>query len=1205
MKKLVLSALSGLIAASSVLVASPVVTFGYSEEMMDAFDWAKEAGLTSMASLDDFGADRRTTRQEFAKFIGTFGEDFLCLEANPETSCDFADAAQVSPYLADAVTMACELGLMRGSNGNFYPNTFVSKAQVLATIVRGMEDYMDETTTPWYANYHAYALENGITTVEDVNSFDRPVTRGEVLLMLSRAKDYDCDLGTLVPDTTNTGSTTTPVGTNRGTLVKNADSPVNQMYIGRESRNNRVLKFDVTANEDGNLTTVTIKLDDALIDRRYVQVSLSNADGVKVTNSRTFNNFSEAILSFTTPVRLEADELRSFWVLVDSLTGAAVNGRGLVTVTNATLSNGSVKVDDSVVSAPFSTIDISNQSTLKFTAQGGTTPMYTGSASCAAGTYVYVGDTNRLIGRFSLENSSSSKSIDVHAVRLKSPKSLNGIVSNLRLEVGSTVVPGSVSIDGKFVTFVLTNYSLPYSTTRSFYIKGDVVGGDKDDPIELYLDDESDVTARETVSQLSVNVSRQSSYASTLYCIKEGNNSIVRADTVPSMNVPTREQLVFGVRANVNTKSAIRVEKVRVFVDNRSSTGAYFNPNRSAENFRLYINNSMVDSTSTVSNCTSPAAGVCYIEFNYYGNFEAGVNTLEVRFDTLSSATAGDRIRFKLDSSSFASGSNAEYVSTQNNVAAADFNGTAQGNEMIVTTPSVDNISRTDNFADGKVMVAESSDFTALRFAVRANNVRDLTLNGFRVNINFNPSVSNSNYVSDVMAYVDGVLVATQSFNNSTTATFNSLGISIPKGASKEITLKVTTTASHPSALTTTGDVWYTVNSFDLDDANGNSVSNSSVLTGARLDVASSINVSCKNVSPITSSIIPLSSIAVPVANFELKSENGNAVVNELSVVNLSGAVTAVPSAYNTNTLAASGYDTSADGIQLEFYVGSNKVGEATLINAIAYAIGLNGGAGIVLPNNTAVTVQVRAKLLNPIGSTTTTRALRLGVVPSANFSMAGGTAQTMVSAQSSSASATLGVCTGVANTQIVRATRLTIAVNPASSVVSPVVSAGTDVFTAKATADAAGSVLVKELNFNVSVANTAATSNNFTLRANGSKLINGTDVDCVYATGVGLSCVFTGGYADGYSIAAGSTTEFKVTVDTTAINVGTAGSISFNMTQLSTSTTPASYATATAGNTSVVWSDQSETNHSLTTLDWFTDAGMTIDSASQTFYRS
>ncbi len=58
-------------------------------------------------------------------------------------------------------------------------------------------------------------------------------------------------------------------------------------------------------------------------------------------------------------------------------------------------------------------------------------------------------------------------------------------------------------------------------------------------------------------------------------------------------------------------------------------------------------------------------------------------------------------------------------------------------------------------------------------------------------------------------------------------------------------------------------------------------------------------------------------------------------------------------------------------------------------------------------------------------------------------------------------------------------------------------------------------------------------------------------------------------------------------------------------MTQQSTSTTPSTYVALTGTSTAVIWSDQSEVNHGLTTSDWFTDAGMTIDSYSQTYYRN
>jgi hypothetical protein len=249
MKKLVLSVMALVMAASSFLVAAPVVTAAYDAEYLAAFDWAKENGLTSMDDADSFGPYRNLSRQEWAKFIGTFGEDFLCLEVNPDAQCGFNDAAQVSPYLSDAVNKACSLGLMRGSNGNFYPNTFVSKAQVLATLVRGMEDYMDENTSPWYKNYHMYALENGVTTVSDVNSFDRPVSRYEALLMLYRARDYECDFEVVVTTGTNTTGVVVVNPTGTATISLSPDTPRggsnNEINIAGTSNNNKVLKIDV------------------------------------------------------------------------------------------------------------------------------------------------------------------------------------------------------------------------------------------------------------------------------------------------------------------------------------------------------------------------------------------------------------------------------------------------------------------------------------------------------------------------------------------------------------------------------------------------------------------------------------------------------------------------------------------------------------------------------------------------------------------------------------------------------------------------------------------------------------------------------------------------------------------------------------------------------------------------------------------------
>lgn len=328
-------------------------------------------------------------------------------------------------------------------------------------------------------------------------------------------------------------------------------------------------------------------------------------------------------------------------------------------------------------------------------------------------------------------------------------------------------------------------------------------------------------------------------------------------------------------------------------------------------------------------------------------------------------------------------------------------------------------------------------------------------------------------------------MVSTQSFNNGLTATFNSLGIVIPRGSQKEVTLKVTTTSTHPESIVgAAGDVKYTVDAWDLDDTNGNSVANTTVLNGANIDVAGSVSVECKNINPIVTSIVALSSDPVRVASFEFRAKNGNAVINELSLANVLGTQTTVPATYDVNNLAGLGYDESANGVILDLYVGSTKVGEAQLVSAIAYAINLNGGAGITLPNNTSVIVDVKAR--GTTESTSLTKTLRLGVVPSVGYSVLGGTAQTMVAAQNSSATATLGTCGTVANTQLIRNSKLTVtATLPSVTPLLNNVSLNT-LFKGSLTT-AGSSIQLKKFSFNVN-SNTTATLANTKLFIDGNE---------------------------------------------------------------------------------------------------------------------
>lgn len=813
-------------------------------------------GYTMYNNEDAFRPFSTLRRDEAAKFISTFATTVLsgCRQYEVK-GCDFADASDINPSLTSSVKTACEYGLMIGSVSNgaryFYPTANVTKAQFVTTMVRAYEGLKDENGTPWFVNYYNSAITRGIITQAanpTASVLDKNLTRYEAGLMLYRASSMGCTSGSTT--TTSTGSTTV---VNNGTvsvsLAANSNAGVNgTIYIPKSSTNNRVLSLDlVSTNGTARVDTITLTMDDSLMDRNAAMVSIVDENGVKLTNTRSFNSNNEAILTFTSPLILDS-KVRNFTVMFDF--SGSVNQRTVVGVKNVTSSGSTMNVSN-VMSKYINTVDISSSANrITISTVGGT---LTSAAPCTtSSSFVYIGETNKLLGRFTLDyTSSNNKSAVVTSIRFKSTKALAGIVSNLKLVVGTGTASTNAVIDTRYVTFTFgSGFVMPYGSSKSFYIYGDVVGGQANDAIELYVENNGDVAAYElSANMIALNtIKSTSSTYTTLYCIKEGTNSITRIDGLSATNIPTREQMIQGLVANVNTKSSIKVDKIKLWTTDTNTASGSVNPANDIENVRLYINGILVDSTSTVAG----SAGAYYYEIGAYRDLNAGANTVEVRFDTKSTATVGNTVTFNLDPSSFVFNGNATYNVSQNNVLLADFNGSANGARLIIKNPGIDNISLTDSTTN-LTRVKESADFGAIQFGLRPSNVRDIVLNGFKLNIvSFSgvANAANSNFVTDATVVVDGKEIQTVSFSQGLSATFNSLGIIISKSSSKDIYVKVKTTSTHPDGGV--NDVMYSVSSFDIQDINGNSINtvngvptSAYVLPGNPLDVAPAILINC------------------------------------------------------------------------------------------------------------------------------------------------------------------------------------------------------------------------------------------------------------------------------------------------------------------------------------------------------------------------
>jgi len=181
---------------------------------------------------------------------------------------------------------------------------------------------------------------------------------------------------------------------------------------------------------------------------------------------------------------------------------------------------------------------------------------------------LYVGDKNKRIMKLELTaGSTNNKDIILKSIRFKGIDSLDDKIDNVKLVVGGENVAKDVIIDRKYVTFVIDDYKIPYGNKKTFYVYADIIGGENDDKIQLYLDETTDISAIED-DNMAVPVeanSESETYGKTIK-IKEGDMLITKSSESPtSQYIPNDEDDITVLVANVNISNPMDVEKIRVF----------------------------------------------------------------------------------------------------------------------------------------------------------------------------------------------------------------------------------------------------------------------------------------------------------------------------------------------------------------------------------------------------------------------------------------------------------------------------------------------------------------------------------------------------------------------------------------------------------------------------------------------------------------
>ena len=91
------------------------------------------------------------------------------------------------------IVAACEYGLVKGSQGNYFPNKSLTEAEALTVVIRAIMGMQDETKDPWWTEYHEVGKWLGILDNETVWDLNTNALRGKVGTWLWRATQADTD----------------------------------------------------------------------------------------------------------------------------------------------------------------------------------------------------------------------------------------------------------------------------------------------------------------------------------------------------------------------------------------------------------------------------------------------------------------------------------------------------------------------------------------------------------------------------------------------------------------------------------------------------------------------------------------------------------------------------------------------------------------------------------------------------------------------------------------------------------------------------------------------------------------------------------------------------------------------------------------------------------------------------------------------------
>jgi hypothetical protein len=794
--------LNKLVAGTSVALAAmtAATAFGMTdaEELASAVEWGYENELTSYSTVDTFMPYNTLTREQGAKFFSAFATLNLCKEPDETAECDFSDLDMADETLADYAVLACQLGLFKGSNGKFMPKAPFMKNEVVTVLMRALDGMQDEEVSPWWKNYFMAAKEAGITTEATAEGLARPVTRGDAIRLMYRAKSDECDataddlqdildnlFGPVDETDTTSGSTTSgsttpaPVApVSNGTLkcMLSSDTPAGATVPAGVSV--KVATYECEAS------TEAVTLDSLVLARQGISDnnSVSNvsvfANDELVSKNKSFNSDATSSISLSPKVTVAAGAKVKLSVVAKLGVGSVTNNQRVKVAMTDFMSNGTN--DKSALPAVGNQFEIVN-----------VTPATVEVKSVGGIANVRLGQKGVKVAKFEIKNNSADNvDVTVNQITMRDLKSnvddnlANVVLKNRGNSVATIADPMSKSLTFSLATPVV----IKKGQTETFDVYADAVDG-AGEQIDLVINNEVYVLGSDSRYGYGIAVNGTSSYSSQLFTITAGKVTLTKLSNPSRLAREDKDDLVLAnVQLTSNESKNLTLEDIKFVANTGVSNSSYF------ENVELKVMNGNSYSTYSLDAMAGNAYGDVDLSISLPAS---GSITLQLIADVkkpLPAGYTGTSFNYSLASAGLRIIEN-----TDDNVVTDIVPSSVTFDTMrfvaattSLTTRSLSNVN----------VVKGAGNVEAVRFDLLTDEVAPVRYETIVVAGN---SEFNSNRVSVVRlyrgSYPNGVLVKEESQFAGNTVTLDDVNIEVPAKSTQPMYITVDTVSITGSAI--------------------------------------------------------------------------------------------------------------------------------------------------------------------------------------------------------------------------------------------------------------------------------------------------------------------------------------------------------------------------------------------------------------------